>query len=117
MEVVLMSNDELIEEDKRAIKQRPTTLKYQCYLNENKDGMRYISLGLGRSDYRPQEWTIGVGLLKEMDLNDGPSPSLGTDQVHPQQPPAYKEVYKLQGFGDGPSPSLGMTLSAGELDG
>jgi hypothetical protein len=61
-----MSNDELIEEDKRAIKQRPTTLKYQCYLNENKDGMRYISLGLGRSGLERQGWVIGVTPLKSV---------------------------------------------------
>jgi hypothetical protein len=64
MEVVLMSNDELIEEDKRAIKQRPTTLKYQCGLNENKDGMRYINLRLERSGLERKGWVIGVIPLK-----------------------------------------------------
>jgi hypothetical protein len=59
-----MSNDELIEEDKRAIKQRPTTLKYQCGLYENKDGMRYINLRLGRSGLKRQGWVIGVTPLK-----------------------------------------------------
>jgi hypothetical protein len=102
--------------------------------------MRYISLRLGRSDYRPQEWTIGVGPLKEMGLStgsrpvpvavqdqyrkppaykplykfrglsDGPSPSLAMHQVHSRKPPAYKPLYKFRGLSDGPSPSPVTTL-------
>jgi hypothetical protein len=68
MEVVLMSNDELIEEDKRAVKQRPTTLKYQCGLNENKDGMRYINLRLGRSGLERQGLVIGAAPLESVAL-------------------------------------------------
>ena len=67
-----MSNDELIEEDKRAIKQRPTTLKYQCGLNENKDGMRYINLRVGRSGLERQGLVIGATPLKSASLGKHP---------------------------------------------
>jgi hypothetical protein len=70
--------------------------------------MRYINLRLGRSDYRPQEWTIGVGPLKEMGLRTGSRPVPVAVQVHSRKPPAYKSLYKLRGLSDGSSPSLAM---------
>jgi len=79
--------------------------------------MRYISLGLGRSDHESQGWAIGVGLVKAMDQRGLSDASPAMDQAHLQQPPAYKPLYKLQGLGDGPGPSLTSALLAGELDG
>jgi hypothetical protein len=60
--------------------------------------MRYISLGLGRSDYRLQEWTIGVGPLKEIGLRTGSRPVPVAAQVHSRKPLTYKPLYKLRGL-------------------